>query len=182
MTTIDELTGKIETLQDRIEWLESKPSNRRREKRLTRLRNRVLRLEDRVDSFELSAQLSTAKLPQDTFEIHLKGDGMEFNIHDSTSDDTFTGGDPLIMQIQATRAKSNGGTETMTERTTLANGQYWEGLSDQTIFAGGSVFSKLQNFDQFTVTVATDDGNRPMSFDQDDILAAQTFSPTDLLV
>ena len=182
MATIDELTGRIDTIRDRIEWLQSKPTNERREKRLTRLRNRVLRLEDRVDSFELSAHLSAAELPQDTFEISLKGDGVEFNIHDSTSDDTFTAGDPLIMQIQATRAKSNGGTETMTQRTTLANGQYWEGLSDQTIFAGGSVFNKLQNFDQFTVTVATDDGNRPMSFDQNDILAVQTFNPTDLLV
>ena len=179
MATIDELTGRIDTLQDRIERLESKPTNERREKRLTRLKNRVARLENRVDSFELSAQ---SNVPQDTFDILLKNDGVEFSIHDSAFDDTFTGGDPLIMQIHATKTKDNGGTEIMTERTTLANGQYWEGLSDQTVFAGGSMFDKLQSFDQFTVTVATDDGNRPISFDQDDILAVRTFSPTELLV
>lgn len=181
MTTIDELTGRIDTLQGRIERLESKPTNERREQRLAKLRNRVSRLEDRVDTFELSAQLTESKLPQDSFQLSIKNNGVEFTVYDSVFDDTFTGGEPLIMQIEATRSKGNGRTQRMTERTTLANGQYWEGLSEQTIFAGGSVFDRLQSFDQFTVTVATDDGKRPMSFDQDDILAVQTFSSTELL-
>lgn len=181
MTTIDELTGRIDTLQGRIERLESKPTNERREQRLAKLRNRVSRLEDRVDTFELSAQLTESKLPQDSFQLSIKNNGVEFTVYDSVFDDTFTGGEPLIMQIEATRSKGNGRTQRMTERTTLANGQYWEGLSEQTIFAGGSVFDRLQSFDQFTVTVATDDGKRPMSFDQDDILAVQTFNSTELL-
>jgi hypothetical protein len=111
----------------------------------------------------------------------MRENGVDIEIYDSEVDDTFTGGDPLLMQVQATRRKANGGFETMTQRTTLANGSYWEGSSQQTIYAGGSVFDKLQGFDQFTVTVAIDDGKRPMGFDQDDILAVQTFSSTDLI-
>lgn len=182
MTTIDEITGRIETLQGKIDLLQSKPTTERRQQRLAKLRKRVSRLEDRVDAFELSAQLTESKLPQDSFQLSIKNNGIEFTVYDSVFDDTFTGGEPLIMQIEATRSKGNGRTQRMTERTTLANGQYWEGLSEQTIFAGGSVFDRLQSFDQFTVTVATDDGNLPMSFDQDDILAIQTFSSTDLLI
>ena len=181
MATIDELTGRIETLQDKIELIEGRPTTKRRQRRLTRLRNRVLSLEDRVDTFELSAQLTESKLPQDSFQLSTKNNGIGFTVYDSAFDNTFIGGDPLVMQIQATKSKGNGRTQKMTERTTLANGQYWEGLSEQTIFAGGSVFDRLQSFDQFTVTVATDDGKRPMGFDQDDILAVQTFSSTELL-
>ena len=181
MATIDELTGRIETLQDKIELIEGRRTTERRQRRLTRLRNRVSSLEDRVDTFKLSTQLTESKLPQDSFQLSIKNNGVEFTVYDSVFDDTFTGGEPLVMQIEATKSKGNGRTQRMTERTTFANGQYWEGLSEQTIFAGGSVFDRLQSFDQFTVTVATDNGNRPMSFDQDNILAVQTFSSTELL-
>ena len=48
------------------------------------------------------------------------------------------------------------------------------------VLMAGSNLQQFEDFDQLTVTIATETGDRPMGFEDDDILAAQTFNPTDL--
>ena len=102
----------------------------------------------------------------------------EFTLTDSATDDSFTGGQPLLMQVQGTRTRKNGSTKTWTSRSTLANGSYWEGLDEQTVFAAGSFTRRMENFDEVTVTLAADNGGGVADWANADVLASQIIDMT----
>ena len=184
MASLDFLTGRLETIQDKISLWENLQSPRA-ERRLKRLNRRLSNVQSRID--ELYAQMD---LPQDSFEIAFKQsddqygfDRIEFTIFDSPFDDTFTGGEPLLMEFQGTWEGQIGhkySRRNYTSRSTLANGQYWEGLSEQTVFAGGSFLNDIASFDEVTVTLAVDSGNGVRDWRNADVLATQSINVTDL--
>tara|TARA_S200002703_G_scaffold75074_1_gene64704 strand:+ start:352 stop:912 length:561 start_codon:yes stop_codon:yes gene_type:complete len=184
MATLDRLTGRLQTIQNKILFWEASESPDA-ERRLKRLNRRLDRVQSRIG--ELSVQMN---LPQDSFEISFKQsddqfgfDRIEFTIFDSPFDDTFTGGEPLLMQFQGTETKQirhKFSRRTYTSRSTLANGQYWQGLSEQTVFAGGSFLNDIASFDEVTVTLAVDSGNGVRDWRNADVLATQLIDVTDL--
>jgi len=230
MATFDILTGRLERIQDRIAFWESRDTGSRPdvEYRLSRLRNRLANTQSRLDAlepeiglepvnssvelesadttFSLSPQLTSpqaresqlggggqvlanAELP-DGFTITLQQsddevgfDRFEFTIFDSPFDDSFTGGDRLMMQVEGVKTSTDGrkfSTERWTNRDSLANGQYWEGLSEQTLMAGGYVVDRSFDFDQVTVTLAVDNGEGVADWAAADVLATETIDLTQL--
>ena len=157
----DKLTGILEEKQDLIDKLESKPLNDRRAARLERLRNRVENLTERTQLLEPLL---------DKFIISYSDNAIEVDIYDSPFDDTFERGDPLWVQTTTSVRKPNGGTSTRTMTSTLANGNYWEGGLEQTVFAGGSGIQDLGSYDQFTVGILDGDNKNGQ------LLAVETFS------
>ena len=175
MSRVDILTGRLERTLERLESFPDMPMTRRTERWIERLERRAERLENRIeylrgDEFEITFQQADDSWSWDRFEV---------NVHDSSYDDTFTGNDPLLIQFQGTRTLDNGRRRTVTTRSTFVNGDYWDGENEQVLIAGGNL-GRFADFDQLTVTIATDTGDRPMGFEADDILAVQTFNPTDL--
>lgn len=175
MSRVDILTGRLERTLERLESFQDMPMTRRTERWIKRLERHAERLENKIerfrgDEFEITFQPADDSWGWDHFEV---------NVHDSSYDDTFTGNDPLLIQFQGFRSLGNGRTQTVTKSTTLANGDYWNGDKEQALWAGGNL-ERFKDFDQLTVTIASDTGDRPMGFEADDILAVQTFNPTDL--
>ena len=160
---------------DKLESLQDMPMTDRIERKIKRLELRAQKLESRIekirgDEFEITFQQAGDSWSEGRFEV---------NVHDSSYDDAFTGNDPLLIQFQGTQSLGDGHTKTVTSRSTLVNGDYWDGENEQVLLAGGD-FEQYADFDQLTVTIATDKGDRPMDFKLNDILAVQTFDPADL--
>jgi hypothetical protein len=130
-------------------------------------------------------------LPKDTVLIQYEPadenygfDRLQFTVFDSPWDDTFEAGDPLKMQVQGvTTGKNRRGqfsTRTWTNRSSLANGDYWtEGAYFETLVAGGGFIKQVQALDEVTVTVALDKGQFG-EFDDENILATQVISTPEL--
>ena len=85
-----------------------------------------------------------------------------------------------MMQVEGVKTSSDGrkfSTERWTSRESLANGQYWEGLSEQTLMAG---VGRSFDFDQVTVTLAVDNGEGVADWAAADVLATETIDLTQL--
>lgn len=130
-------------------------------------------------------------LPKDTVLIQYEPadenygfDRLQFTVFDSPWDDTFEAGDPLKMQVQGVTTglnrRGNFSTRTWTNRSSLANGDYWtDGAYFETVVAGGSFIKQVQALDEVTVTVALDNGSFG-EFDEENILATQVISTPEL--
>ncbi len=175
MSRADILTERLERTLERLASFQDMPITRRTERWIERLERRAERLENKIERFRGDEFEITFQPADDSWGF----DRLEVNVHDSSYDDTFTGNDPLVIQFQGTRTLDNGRTETVTKRSSLADGDYWDGENEQVLMAGGNL-QQFEDFDQLTVTVATKTGDRPMGFEDDDILAVQTFNSTDL--
>ena len=168
MTAFAGILDRIERLQDRIARMQLRPQNDRRVARIARLEDKV----ERVESL----------LPQDTFEITYKAPTedrsfyrFEVDIFDSPYDDTFTGGDDLLLRARAARPF---GGRTLT--TTLANGDYWAGGDEQTLTVGGSGYD-FTGYETLTATLAIDTRDwSGVNSNMGDVLAVQTFDMTGL--
>lgn len=124
------------------------------------------------DSFSITLQKADDELGFDRFE---------FTIFDSPFDDTFTGGDRLMMEVSGEKSvqkRFKFATEKWTSRSSLANGQYWEGLSEQTLFAGGYSVDRAFDFNEVTVTLAKDNGGGVADWANADVLATETIDMT----
>ena len=203
LNRIDRITGRLDTIGDKLDYLSGLPTNERRAERIERLlareemlNNLLQELEQEVVAYELETTLNVkaartlapaAAIEPDRFDISFTPgtgyqglDQINFGIYNSLEDDTYLGNEPLLMQVRGT--KSIGGrTINKTRRSTLANGDYWEGGSQQVISAGGSILKTFEDFDQFTVTIATSPEEGLRAFNQDDILTTQTFDVADFI-
>ena len=168
MTAFAGLLDRIERLQDRIARLQLRPQNDRRVARIERLKDKVEQAE--------------SLLPQDTFEITYKAPTAERSFYrfevaitDSPFDDTFTGGDDLLLRVRATKP-FHGRTVT----STLANGDYWAGNDEQTLTLGGSSYD-FTDYETVTATLAIDTRDwATVNSNMGDVLAVQTFDMTTL--
>ena len=168
MTAFAGILDRIERLQDRIARLQLRPQNDRRVAR-------IARLEDKVEQVE-------SLLPQDTFEITYKQPTAERSFYrfevaitDSPFDDTFTGGDDLLLRVRATKPFRG-----RTITSTLANGDYWAGNDEQTLTLGGTGYD-LTDYETVTATLAIDTRDwGTVNSNMGDVLAVQTFDMTTL--
>lgn len=164
MNPIPAFESKVNRLEFKIAKLQAKPE------KIARTR-RIELFEQRLDKLMNNA-------PQDTFEITYKAPTagrssywFEVAITDSPFDDTFTGGDDLLLRVQATRRFSR---QSMT--TTLANGDYWAGEDQQTLWVGSRNYDQFLEYETVTATLAIDtrDWSTPDS-KMGDVLAVETF-------
>ena len=143
---------QVRRLEAKIEKLESRPEKIAR-------RARIERFEARLDKL-----LSNA--PQDEFSISL---GQPFpqeqpdfwrytvDITDSPYDDSFTGGDPLWLGVRGVgKVSHSGGSSGFNRRSSLANGDYWEGNESQTLTVGSTWYNEDHQYPELTVTLATE--------------------------
>lgn len=196
MPSITALTDQIENIQARIERIEGKPQTDRNVARVERLNRRMEILQGKIDVInrdaalqeQWAAEAAESNLPMDTFEITFKQPDaersfhrFEVDIYDSSFDDKFIGGEPLLLQFSATK-QTNRGRKTWRSTSALANGRYWKGLNEQQLMLGSSRFEELTDYTDVTVYLAKDTGESPMQIAADDILAIQTFDMTTLFV
>ena len=183
MATIAELTAKIERIEARIERWETKPQTEQRIAKIERQYGRIEMAQAKINAKERDAALveqfadeaATSDLPVDTFEITFKQPDadrafyrFEVDVFDSPFDDGFTGGEPLELRFAAEGKKNaNGSNSSWFSTSSLANGPYWEGLSNQTLFIGSNRYEELLDYPDVTAYV--------MKANTDEILAIQTF-------
>ena len=168
MNPIPAFESKVNRLEFRIAKLKAKPE------KIARTR-RIERFEERLETLMNNA-------PQDTFEITYKQPTAERSFYrfevaitDSPFDDTFTGGDDLLLRVRATRPF---GGRNIT--TTLANGDYWAGNDEQTLTLGGTGYD-LTDYETVTATLAIDTRDwGTVNSNMGDVLAVQTFDMTTL--
>ena len=168
MTAFAGLLDRIERLQDRIARRQSRPQNDRRIARIERLEERLERVESLLpkDTFEITYKAPTAERSYYRFEVA---------ITDSPFDDTFTGGDDLLLRVRATRPFSGS-----TITSTLANGDYWAGSDEQTLTLGGTGYD-LTDYETVTATLAIDTRDwSGFNSNMGDVLAVETFDMTTL--
>ena len=193
---IDNLTSRIERIEARIERWEDKPQTERRIAKIARQYKRIEMAQAKIDANErdiafieaAAVKAETAELPVDTFEITFKQPDAERNfyrfevdVYDSPFDDSFTGGEPLVMRVNAEgRQKPNGGISNMGSTSSLANGPYWQGLNNQTLLLGGSTYESFLDYPTVTAYVAKDDKEWIGGGQLNDVLAVQTFDMTTL--
>ena len=189
MSRLDFLSGRLETTRDRLESLLDMPTTSRRTQRIQRLQRRIDRLENKIEAIApFEPQFETVDINGDTVEISFKAadeswdwDRFEVQIHDSASDDSYSANDTLLMQVEGTRSVGNGRTETISRTKSLASGDYWEDGDELTLLTGANL-RRFEDFDEFTVTVAVDDGDRSFGYGSDEILAVQTFNSSDVFL
>jgi hypothetical protein len=191
MSRIDTLSGRIDSLHELIGTLESKPLNAKRSRRIERLYDRIDILEDKVSAIEAPptyepVDLDNGVFDGDAFDITFAkpDDNYDFNrieieITDSETDDSFTAGDPLWIEITGTETRPNGRERTVTKRSALANGDYWEEGNQMTVLYADKFVERFAGFDEINVTIASDKPDGWRGFDEDDIVATQTFAAND---
>ena len=168
MNPIPAFESKVNRLEFKIAKLKAKPE------KIARTR-RIERFEERLETLMNNA-------PQDTFEITYKSPTtersfyrFEVDVLDSPYDDTFSGGDDLLLRVRATRPF---GGRTVTS--TLANGDYWAGNDEQTLTLGGTGYD-LTDYETVTATLAIDTKDwSTIDSSMGDVLAVQTFDMTTL--
>ena len=169
MNPIPAFERKVNRLEFRIAKLKAQPEKTVRTRRIERLGER------------LETALNNA--PQDTFEITYKAPTedrsfyrFEVDILDSPYDDTFTGGDPVLLNVRATGRRTQWGTSGRNMTTALANGDYWAGEERQTLWIGSSNYHQFPEYETMTVTLAIDTRDwSGVGSNMGDVLAVQTF-------
>ena len=160
--SLDELNNLIakreRLLAKRLDW---EPSQRR-ETLVRKLHNRLAR------NYAQRDELTGQPQPFDEFNIRLEiqeiGDNrlgmIHVDIFDSPLDDSFAGGDPLIMKAAFKAGKGmdeNGrtwGGRGRTINATLTDANYWDGELEQTISMGSRRLANIfENFDTGTITL-----------------------------
>ena len=195
MSRIDFLIDKSERLTAQIERWEAKPQTERRIAKIERQKRRLARTLSEIESIqerdrleaELAQQAEDSLLPVDTFDVSITKDSVTgailFNVdvYDSPFDDTFIGGEPLMMKIRGTGKHTPSGFSSFNSRRTLANGEYWDGLTRQTLINGGAFLGDIEEYPEVAVTIAKDTRDWPGN-PMGDILAIQTFDMTEYVV
>ena len=142
----------------------------------------------------LRVEAQAIELPMDTFEFSYRkvqdqqGEDLllmvDVDVYDSPFDDTFTGGEPLVVRSSATTVqvdpvtgKSCGG-RTWTSSSGLTH--VWEGGNRETVSWGDSQYLDWENFREVTVTLAKNDeewrDGGPLNFP----VASDTFLVSDV--
>ena len=167
--TLEELNDLISRreglLANRLTW---EPSPRR-ETLVRKLHNKLSL------NYTQRDELTGQPQPFDEFKVRIECEerddkgrtwGMIYvDIFDSPLDDTFTGGDPLILRSSFTDGKGmddNGrswSSRSHTSTSAFANGDYWNGDNEQTLMMGStSLGYTMANYDSGSVTLFKDSG------------------------
>ena len=173
MKTIEQLTEDIARIDARLERWANKPMTERRLAKIARQESRRERLYGQIEAIEereaaaieraepLIDEVTGVELPKDSFTFRVEetdfGCLVSVDIYDSPFDDTFTGGEPLVLRASATGKRTANGTQSHHTTVTLANGEYWDGGLRQTVTAGSSSWSDWPEFSHLALTLAKDD-------------------------
>ena len=152
MTSIAEFTLKVRRLEAKIEKLESRPQKIARVARIERYEARLDKLLNNAPEDEFSITLSQPS-PEDLPDFWR----YTVEITDSPYDDSFTGGDPLWLGVRGVgKVSHSGGSSGFSRRSSLANGDYWEGNESQTLTTGSTWYNDDHQYPELTVTLATE--------------------------
>ena len=192
MQTIEQLQLKIARIDERLECWYQKPQTEKRIAKIERQIARRDRLYGQIDLIEARAaqeeersqplidEVTGAELPRDSFDFRLErtdwGVTVNVDIYDSPFDDTFTGGEPLLLRTSATGRYTGKGFSSWHRTGTLANGQYWEGLANQTLVSGSSAFLDWEEYPNLTVMLIKDTPDRKV----EDELASASYLTADI--
>ena len=174
MKTIEQLTEDIARIDARLERWANKPMTERRLAKIARQESRRERLYGQIEAIEereaaaieraqpLIDEVTGVELPKDSFTFRVEetdwGVSVFVDIYDSPFDDTFIGGEPLVLRASATGKRTANGTQSRHSTVSLANGQYWTGESySQTVMAGQSSWSNWPEYSHLALTLAKDD-------------------------
>ena len=160
MQTIEVLTGRLETVTERIERLESKPLNPKRAARLERLRKRQANIERKLDFL------------QDRFEVSYDDGVISVDVFDSPFDNTLKDGGRLDLEVDAITGNPKGGTSRDGIRTSLVSEYQWQGLDSQVFTFANDQLVSFELADTFTIGVKNGEG---------DLLAFQGFTVNDFI-
>ena len=175
MATYDELTGKYDFWSDRLEELQGMKLTKKRAAKIARIENRVENLESRIAEFpdQFTIGLTPALSPEGFARVSV-------GITDVPSDDSYTGGDPLLLEIRGKRSLGNGKTRRKVQRSSFVNGDYWNGDVSQIVSGGGYILKDFADFDKIKISIATDSGEGISGWNKQDVLASQTFDITEV--
>ena len=200
------ILGRIGRIEQKIERLQSRRPTAKRLERIAKQEAKLAKkqnhlayeMEKAVEQDDLAEGRVSAReieLPVDTFEFSYRkvqdAEGndrllmVDVDVYDSPFDDTFTGGEPLMVRSSATTVqvdpvtgKSCGG-KTTTSSAGLTH--VWEGGNRETISFGDSLYLDWENFREVTVTLAKNDeewrDGGPLNFPvaEDTFLVADVF-------
>ena len=173
MQTIEQLQAKIERIGERLECWATKPQTEKRiakierqEARRDRLYAQIAAIEERAAAAleraePLIDEVTGVELPKDNFGFRVEqtdwGVSVFVDIYDSPFDDTFVGGEPLVLRASATGKQTRNGTQSRHSTVSLANGEYWTGESfSQTVMTGSSMWSDWPEFSHLAFTLGKD--------------------------
>ncbi len=174
MQTIEQLQLKIARIDERLECWYQKPQTEKRIAKIERQIARRERLYGQIEAIEereaaaieraepLIDEVTGVELPKDSFTFRVEetdwGVSVFVDIYDSPFDDTFRGGEPLVLRAGATGKRTANGTQSRHSTVALANGEYWTGESySQTVMTGSSMWSDWPEFSHLALTLAKDD-------------------------
>ena len=173
MQTIEQLQAKIERIGERLECWATKPQTEKRIAKIERQEARrewlyaqITAIEEReaaaIERAEpLIDEVTGVELPKDSFTFRVEetdfGSLVSVDIYDSPFDETFTGGEPLVLRASATGKRTANGTQSHHTTVTLANGEYWDGGLRQTVTAGSSSWALWPEHTHLALTLAKDD-------------------------
>ena len=174
MQSIEQLQLKIARIDERLESWYQKPQTEKRIAKIERQEQRRERLYAQITAIEereaaaieraepLIDEVTGIELPKDSFTFRIEetdwGVSVFVDIYDSPFDDTFMGGEPLVLRASATGKRTANGTQSRHSTMSLANGEYWTGESySQTVMTGQSMWSDWPEFSHLALTLAKDD-------------------------
>ena len=152
MSSISEYAFKVRRLEAKIEKLESRPQKIARVARIERFEARLDKLLNNApqDEFSISLSQPFPEAQPDFWRYTVK-------ITDSPYDDSFTGGDPLRLNVRGVgKVGHGGGSSGFHRRSSFANGDYWEGNESQTLTTGSTWYNDDHQYPELTVTLATE--------------------------
>jgi len=206
---ISKVSARIERIQSKIERLQGLEPTEKRLRRIANQEAKLLRQTEKytllieqlgeeapaVSAKSLRVEAQAIELPMDTFEFSYRkvqdqqGEDLllmvDVDVYDSPFDDTFTGGEPLMVRSSATTVKIDEVTgKSCGGQTTTSSGgltHVWEGGNREIISFGDSRYLDWENFREVTVTLAKNDeewrDGGPLNFPvaQDTFLVADVF-------
>ena len=174
MPSIEQLEAKIARIEERLECWSNKPQTERRIAKIERQearRDRLYRQIEAIQEREAAAlereqplidEVTGQELPKDSFGFRVEhtgwGSTVFVDIYDSPFDDAFTGGEPLWLRASVSGRRTPGGIQSRHSTVKLADGEYWEGLANQTVLSGQSNWSLWPEFSHLSLTLAKDPG------------------------
>ena len=169
MSSISTFTLQVKRLEAKIEKLETRPEKIARRARIERFETRLDNLLDNApqDEFSISLDQPFPEAQPDFWSYTI-------DITDSPYDDTFTGGDPLWFQVRGNgRQSEQGGSGGFNRRSSLANGDYWEGNESQSFMTGSNWYADDHQHPELTATLGIEKptGDAPLWVEEIDTYA-----------
>lgn len=162
------LTDNIDTAEQRIELLESRPVTASRARRIERIKERNSNRLERIDAIEDEIIAYEAILPQDEFKfeywINDEGEryGVKVTVTDSPYDDTYVGGTSADLNLRGTDRRTQYGTSGFNRRSyTIMSGDYAPIDETKTVGFGSRLDTdRFSEYPNLTVSLHESSTNR----------------------